>query len=114
MSEFIRALQRYFLGDYYPLTSYSKARDVWLAWQFDLPEDDEGMVQAFRREQSPYESARLPLRGLKPDAQYRVTDVDSSEGPQTFTGHELMTRGLRVQVSQSPEAIVLIYRQQAR
>lgn len=109
-----RELQRYFLGDYYPLTSYSKARNVWLAWQFHLPDTNEGMVQAFRREQSPFESARFPLRGLEPDAQYRITDVDSSEGPQTFTGQELMTRGLPVRMRQSPGAIVLIYRHEAR
>jgi len=48
---------------------------VWLAWQFDVPEKGEGMVQAFRREQSPYKSVRFPLRGLEADAQYQVSDV---------------------------------------
>jgi len=109
-----RELPRYFQGDYYPLTSYSKARNVWLAWQFHLPDTNEGMVQAFRREQSPFESARFPLRGLEPDAQYRISDGDSAEGPQTCTGQELMTRGLPVRMRQSPGAIVLIYRHEAR
>ena len=50
-----RDLQPYFLGDYYPLTEYSKAGNVWVAWQFDRPDRGNGMVQAFRR---PARSAR--------------------------------------------------------
>ena len=38
-----------FLGDYYPLTPYSLGEDCWIAWQFDRPEQGEGMIQAFRR-----------------------------------------------------------------
>ena len=36
-----------YLGDFYPLTSYSTAKDTWMAWQFDCPDTGEGMVQAF-------------------------------------------------------------------
>ena len=54
----------YYFGDYYPLTPYSLDPKVWIAWQFDCPEQGEGMVQAFRRAESVYESARFTLRGL--------------------------------------------------
>lgn len=37
-----------YYGDYYPLTPYSRANDVWIAWQFHRSELDTGMVQAFR------------------------------------------------------------------
>lgn len=47
-----------------------------MAWQFDRPELGEGMVQAFRRTESPYESARFLLRSLEPDGQYTLTDPD--------------------------------------
>jgi len=104
-----RALQRYFLGDYYPLTGYSKAREVWLAWQFDLPGQGEGMVQAFRRERSAYESARFPLRGLEADAKYQVRDLDSAGDGDSFTGQELMTRGVRVEIRAQPGAAVVTY-----
>ena len=39
-----------YFGDYFPLTPYNPGRDVWMAWQFDLPEKGQGMVQVFRRE----------------------------------------------------------------
>ena len=56
----------FYYGDYYPLTGYSQARDVWMAYQLDRPDLGEGLVVALRRPESPYESARFPLRGLEP------------------------------------------------
>ena len=67
-----------YFGDYYPLTSYSLEKDAWIAWQFDRPEAGEGVVQAFRHADSSYESARLRLRGLEPNAQYTITNMDVS------------------------------------
>ncbi len=103
-----RQLQHFFLGDYYPLTQYSKAGDAWLAWQFDLPEKGEGMVQAFRRDQSPYESARLKLRGLDPAAGYVLTNLDSGQ-KQTITGRDLLDPGLLIVLGQRPSAAVITY-----
>lgn len=55
-------LRPFYYGDYYPLTPYSQARDVWLAYQLDRPEQGEGLIVALRRPDSPYETARLALR----------------------------------------------------
>ncbi|MDP4292547.1 MAG: alpha-galactosidase, partial [Bacteroidota bacterium] len=41
------SIRDYYLGDDYPLTPYSQAQDVWMAWQLNCPENGEGMVQAF-------------------------------------------------------------------
>jgi alpha-galactosidase len=99
-----------FLGDFYPLTSYQLNEELWLAWQFDLPERGQGMVQAFRRAQSFYESARIKLRGLDAQARYLVSDLDRPETSQPFTGEELMARGLPMVVPGQPAAMVLVYR----
>ncbi|MCB1128546.1 MAG: alpha-galactosidase, partial [Verrucomicrobiae bacterium] len=61
-----------YYGDYYPLTAWSAAQDVWIAWQFDRPESGQGVVQAFRRPQSPYEGARFRLRGLDLKGRYEL------------------------------------------
>src|ERR1035437_4961407 len=68
-------------GDFYPLTPCSLGADVWVAWQFDRPEAGRGVVQAFRRESSSYETARFKLRGLDPAASYRFTDLDHPGDP---------------------------------
>jgi len=106
-----RDVQKYFLGDYYPISQYSQASDAWMAWQFDRPDLGEGLVQAFRRPDSLSESATLPLRGLDAEARYTVTNRDVS-GTTACTGKDLMEKGLTVTASQKPAALVLTYRRE--
>jgi len=99
-----------YFGDFYPLTSYTTANDAWIAWQFNRPEAGLGVVQAFRRGNSIYESARLKLHALDPKARYIVTDLDKPEAAQEFTGSELMETGLLVTATTQPAAMVITYR----
>ncbi len=100
-----------YLGDFYPLTPYSLANDVWLAWQYDRPEVGEGVVQAFRRPDSNFEAGRFKLRGLDSAARYAVTDLDRPDEAQTLTGEELMKRGLLVTIRERPGALVITYKE---
>ena len=97
-----------YFGDYYPLTPYSLDSAQWIAWQFDLPEKGEGVVQAFRHDQSVYESARFKLSGLDRDARYTVKNLDSG-AEQTMTGRDLIENGLLVSVPQQPGDVVITY-----
>jgi alpha-galactosidase len=105
-----RRLQPYFLGDYYPLTPYTKAADAWLGWQFHRADLGGGLVQAFRRPESLPESARLKLRGLDPRSRYVVTDVDDAK-PYELSGRELMVKGLLLTLPEKPSARIVTYRQ---
>lgn len=97
-----------YYGDYHPLTPWSAAQDVWIAWQFDRPEAGQGVVQAFRRPQSPYESARFRLRGLDPEARYELKNFDV-EGTTEATGAALMEHGLLVECPRQPDAVIITY-----
>jgi alpha-galactosidase len=105
----------YFLGDYYPLTPYSLEDTVWMAWQFDCPERGGplgragGMVQAFRRAQSPYESMRAKLHGLDPDAVYTLTNLDV-DGVTEAPGRELLEQGILIIMKDKPASTVITYR----
>jgi NPCBM/NEW2 domain-containing protein len=99
-----------FLGDFYPLTPYTQAGDSWMVWQYDLPESGKGVVRAFRRGKCIYESARLALRGLDPDAQYTIDDLDTGEKVKA-TGRDLATEGLGVTIRRRPGSAVLVYHQ---
>lgn len=103
-----RSYAQCYFGDYYPLTPYNLDRSQWIAWQFDLPEKGEGVVQAFRRDQSVYETARFKLSGLNPEAKYRVTNLDSGE-TKTLTGRELTDNGIPVSVLNHPGDVVITY-----
>lgn len=100
-------------GDYYPLTPYSLADSVWLAWQFNRPEVGEGMVQAFRRRTAADETVHLKVRGLDRGASYviKVVDGPGCEGldGKRLTGAELMRAGLAVRLKEAPSAAVITY-----
>ena len=102
-----------FLGDFHPLTPYRLEGDVWMAWQFNLPEAGRGMVQVFRRERSTYEAARFPLHGLEADRRYAVTDLDDAGRKQEYAGSELMSQGLPVALKEKPAAAILVYERTA-
>ena len=103
-----REINPNYYGDFYPLTPWSRDDKAWIAWQFDRPEQGQGMVQAFRRHNSYYESARFKLGGLRPEARYRVTDLDGS-APKEIAGRELIEKGLSVSLPDKPAAAVLVY-----
>lgn len=106
-----RLVQRYMLGDYYPLTPYSLDSEAWAAWQFNVPELGEGVVQVFRRSECPTETVALRLRGLDPSRRYILSDTDAPE-PQVMEGRELMDPGIQVTLPERPQAAVITYRSQ--
>ncbi len=98
-----------YAGNFYPLTPCSLGADVWVAWQFDRPEAGRGVIQAFRRADSIYETARVKLRGLDPLARYRFIDFDHRADQRERTGRELMETGLDLAISDRPGSALLTY-----
>ena len=106
-----REVMPYYYGDYYPLTKTTRDNDVWIAWQFDRPEQDDGIVQVFRRKESIYEvgPAETPRAGSRrrsiesPDRRRRCL------GGGKMSGEELLQKGLPVSLSERPEAAVFQY-----
>jgi alpha-galactosidase len=103
-----RSIAGLYYGDYYPLTPYSTEPTAWLAWQFNDPAAHSGMIQAFRRPESPFESARFRLSGLNAEANYAVRDLDFSAETR-YTGKSLMEAGLAVNIGHRPGVVVLVY-----
>jgi alpha-galactosidase len=104
-----RGVARCYWGDFWPLTPYSLDSGAWIAWQFDLPEAGEGVVQAFRRADCPADSIRVKLRGLDPRATYRLRDVDAAEADE-LSGAALMEDDLSVSIPKAPGAAIVAYR----
>ena len=97
------------LADYYPLTTYSLLLDQWIAWQFNRPEQGDGVVQAFRRLNCSEAALALRLRGLDPDSTYEVTNFDVA-GATRIPGKDLMEKGLTVEIKDKPGAAVILYK----
>ncbi|MBM4089758.1 MAG: hypothetical protein FJ276_10070 [Planctomycetes bacterium] len=104
-----KAVADCFAGDYYPLTDYSLDRTAWMGWQFHRPDTGKGMVQAFRRENSIYRAVDLTLRGLDPDATYRITDLDNPSAPRDIGGRVLTETGLPIEITRRPGSVLFTY-----
>jgi alpha-galactosidase len=103
-----RQIAPFYYGDYYPLTSHSVDPRDWLAWQYHRPEQNAGIVQVFRRSESPYVAARFPLRGLDPAATYRLTNLDDSSVLE-LSGEALLRGGLPVNLEERSSAAIFTY-----
>ena len=95
--------------DFYPLTEVSDRTDVWCAAQFDRPEQGDGIVQIFRRENSPYETASFRLSGIDPSADYIFTDADD-QTQTTVRGAELTEKGFCVALKEKRSAKIYFYK----
>jgi len=119
----LKLVRPYYYGDYYPLLPCSSNSDCatdprleqsaafeWAAWQFNRPEDGDGMVQVFRRDDAEKTTEDFRLRGLDAAATYEVTNPDSATPPTRVSGSELMQHGLHVELREKRTAAVVIYK----
>jgi alpha-galactosidase len=104
-----RLISPCYYGDFYPLTPYSIAEEDWMAWQFNRPEQGDGVVEAFRRAESEEATRILCLDGLDPAATYKVKDLDAGT-TATVPGKDLMARGLSVEIKGKPGATAIMYK----
>jgi alpha-galactosidase len=118
----LKLVRPYYYGDYYPLLPCSENSDCatdprkersaafeWAAWQFNRPEQGDGMVQAFRRDENDEPSKNLALRGLDPAATYEIKDLDTTT-PSTISGRDLMQQGLHVEIKEKRGAAIILYK----
>ena len=104
-----KAVRKYYYGDFYPLTEYSRDESVWMAYQMHRPDLDEGVVLAFRRAQSPYSRAHFPLSGLNAEGNYSIANLDA--GPEVkIAGRALVDEGLVVEMADRRSASVITYK----
>ncbi|NTU51179.1 MAG: alpha-galactosidase, partial [Candidatus Aminicenantes bacterium] len=107
MAEF-RSLRDYYYGDYYPLTAYGTGDEVWAAYQWDRPEERDGIVLAFRRPLAQQASIVVKLCGLEPGADYEVDYVDYGVAV-VKSGREL-AEGLTLKIPEEPASLLIKYR----
>ncbi len=103
----VKRMQPYFLGDYFPLTPIIFDPAAWMAYQLLDPDQQAGVVLAFRRAESPMTCASFQLQGLDPQASYRFECADSGQ-IWLVMGSELMEKGLEV-VAPAPRSSRLLF-----
>ena len=96
-------LQPYFSCDFYSLASTGFDKTSWVVWQYDRPEQGDGVILGFRRAASECSAMTLTPGGLQPGRRYAFTDLDTGE---TFETGELLT----LQIPEKRMSRILLYR----
>jgi len=103
-----KALRPYFYGDFYPLTECSTSDESWAAFQWDRPEQGDGIVVAFRRPQAARSLITVQLRNLNAEDNLEVA-FDDYGIHLMKTGREL-TEGLAIKIPEPPGSLLIKYR----
>jgi alpha-galactosidase len=110
MKEFKQIRPYYYFSDYYPLTDKEGVLkdDVWLAYQMNRPDKQDGIVMAFRRPASKDSSVKVSLKGLLSTATYELVNQDTQE-KVTHLGSDLQ-KGLTLSLKDPQTSLLLLYR----
>jgi len=89
----VKENQKFWYGDFYPLTPCTLGPGALVAYQFHRSDLDSGVVLAFRRTECPYPVLQASLHGLRPEADYRVEFISESRTrtQQVVPGRELIS-----------------------
>ncbi len=101
-------IRPYVCKDFYPLTDYSFSLKDWLAYRFHDYDTGNGVIFAFRREESFAERYVFELKeGIDLSAEYEIEDIDI--GPvKTVTGQQLAD-GLPFEITEKRTCRIVFY-----
>ncbi len=100
------SIRKYFLGNIYHLTEPKRDLSAWCATQWTL-KGEGGMIQIFKRENSPYTTASFSLHEIDQSKNYIFTDLDG--GVLQISGKELTENGLTVAITEKRVAKIFTY-----
>lgn len=103
--------QKYWYGDFYPLTPCSNDPGNWMAYQFHRSDLNAGIVLIFKHAESPYTGLSASLRALNPDQTYTVDFIDDERKltSKSLTGRECM-EGLDIRLPHAGSSLLIRYR----
>ena len=106
-----KRIRKYFHGNFYPLSEVNTNPRDWCIMQYHRPDKRDGIVMAFRRDESPYGSYNCHLREIDPTATYQVVMYPTyePETPLTMKGSDL--KKLTIEIDESPGSLIVEYKQ---
>ena len=103
-------LRGYFMGDYYPMTNswnYDNSDNSWLSYQMNRPEQQDGIILAFRRSGCDNESIRIKPKGLEVESAYELFYEDYNFRVRK-SGKEIM-EGIDLTIPQRQASLLIRY-----
>ena len=108
-----KRIRKYFLGDFYPLVNAGADPRGWMVMQYHRPKENDGMVIAFRRDESAYVACEGRLREIDSTRDYQVTVYRTYEPEKPLTLKGSALRQLRLEVGECPGSVIVEYRDAA-
>ena len=107
----VKQSQKYWYGDFYPLTPANSALDQFSAWQFHRADLDEGIVLAFRRPECALMGLFVAPHGLHPARTYRFEFIDEQGDTETrtLTGAAVSAEGLPLRIPGRRQSLLVRY-----
>ena len=105
-----KRIRKYYFGNFYPLNEVTTSPGDWCVLQYHRPDEQDGMVIAFRRPQSSDASFVFSLHEIDPDAKYEITQshgYDPSD-PLELAGTQLQL--LKLEIDDCPGSVVVEYK----
>jgi alpha-galactosidase len=107
-----KRIRKYFSGNFYPLVEVSARPSDWCVMQYHRPEMNDGMLMAFRRQESPRGTCECRLREIDPAADYRVTLYHTYEPEKPLTMKGAALQKLTLEIGESPGSVIMEYRKE--
>jgi alpha-galactosidase len=110
----VKENQKYWYGDFYPLTPPTLGPGALNAWQLHRSDLNAGIVLAFRHSECPYPVLQTGLHGLDPRASYLMDIFEEGRTNlhRTVIGRQLMTN-LELRMSKRATSLLVRYQQAA-
>ena len=104
-----KRIRKYFFGNYYALVESGIDPQGWTVLQYHRPAEQDGLVLAFRRDQSGQDACQVHLREIDPAARYTVKRYPTYalEAALTLTGSEL--QDLLLTIGEKPGSLLIEY-----
>lgn len=105
-----KRIRKYYFGNLYALTDITTSPKDWCVLQYHRPAEEDGMVMAFRRHESPYTGFTCALQEIDAEADYEVTvSTDYTPAPgKTMRGRDLYS--IVIDIGNVPGSALLEYR----
>ena len=104
-----REMNKYILKDFYVLTPYNGVNNDknWTVYEYYDPQDDSGVIQAFRQAECETNLCKVIVKGVDPNKYYTLTDVEGNNSLAKIKGSMLL-KGYNIRLNQKRSS-ALIY-----
>ncbi len=104
-----KRLRKYYLGNFYPHAGANLDARDWCVIQYHRPVENDGIILAFRRHESPFNSYTSNLSEIDPEAKYKVIQslTFKQSKPSIISGAALTN--LNIKIDECPGSLLVEY-----